>query len=67
MKSEDELEKEMLEDLYYLYQMYRKQLDSGTSSVKSLNTLIRALKHIHRYYSGEDLEKNNIAEENNDK
>ena len=62
--SEDELENEMLEDLDYLYQLYRKELEKKKSSVKSLNILIRALKHAHKYYSTDEETNQEIKPEN---
>lgn len=64
MKSEEEEEKEMLQDLDYIYSSYRELLTQGTSSVTNLNTLIRALKHVHRYFNQSD---NNLNQEEYDK
>lgn len=55
--SDDEMENEMLDDLDYLYQAYKIELQKKKSPIKTLNTLIRALKHVHRYYS-DDQETN---------
>jgi hypothetical protein len=49
--SEEELEKSMLEDLDFVYKFHRRLLDSGKSKINSLNTLIRALKEVHKYYN----------------
>ncbi len=49
--SEEEMEREMLDDLDYLYQVYRKHLEAGNTSVRAMNTVIRALKAVHAYYS----------------
>lgn len=63
MKSEEEEEKEMLQNLDYIYNSYRDLLDQGNSTVTNLNTLIRALKHVHRYFNQDN---NNLKKEENE-
>lgn len=62
--NEDELEKDMLNDLDYLYENYKKELENKKSSVKSLNILIRALKHVHKYYSDDEETNQEIKSKN---
>lgn len=49
----------MLDDIDYLYKNYRDMLSQGKTNVTALNTVIRALKAVHRYYriSGDDDDK----------
>ena len=65
MLSEEEQEKEMLDDIDFFWKIYRDMLHSGKTNVTSLNTLIRALKAAHRYYKG-DLDDKRMVEEEND-
>jgi len=60
MKSEDELEKEMLDDLDFIYNSYKSMVSTGKTSITSLNTVIRTLKEVHKYFSldSEDEDKN---------
>lgn len=51
MKSDEELNKELLEDLDFIYQSYMDMLKQGRSRVTALNTLIRALKETHKYFN----------------
>ncbi len=51
MKNDDEIEKELLEDLDFIYQSYRSMLEKGKTNIISLNTIIRALKETHKYYN----------------
>lgn len=51
MKSDEEIEKELLDDLDFIYHSYRSLLEKGKTNVTSLNTIIRALKEAHKYYN----------------
>lgn len=66
MLSEDELEKDMLEDLDYMYQVYRKMLAKGQTNITQLNVVIRALKAVHRYYRSDDSDEFKIVNEDNE-
>jgi len=50
-KEESEDEKDMLDDLDFIYNSYRTMLSSGKTSITSLNTVIRTLKEVHKYFS----------------
>lgn len=62
MITEDELENDMIDDLDYIYQAYLSLLKQKKTNVKQLNTLIRALKHVHRYYSFDKNDSDDIQE-----
>jgi len=64
MLTEDEEENEMLDDLDYMYTLYRKMLDNKQTSITQLNTVIRALKAVHRYYRNNDDDDKIIIEDN---
>jgi hypothetical protein len=66
MLSEDELEKDMLEDLDYMYQVYRQMLNKGQTNITQLNTVIRALKAVHRYFRKDDSDEFKIVNEDNE-
>jgi hypothetical protein len=53
-KSNKELEKELLEDLDYVYKIYKDSLCSGKTNLISLNTLIRVSKLVHRFYNNDE-------------
>lgn len=57
IQSEEEIEQGMLEDLDFLYKFHRGLLESGRSKINSLNTLIRALKEVHKYYNYDPKDK----------
>jgi hypothetical protein len=65
MLSEEEQEAEMLDDLDSFWNTYRDMLQKGQTNVVALNTLIRGLKAVHRYYKGDDTKL--VDEERNDK
>jgi hypothetical protein len=62
MITEENMESEMLNDLDYIYQIYRKLLEERKTNVRQLNTLIRALKHVHHYYTLDKGDSNDIKE-----
>mgnify|MGYP006325308117 CR=1 FL=1 len=62
MLSEDE--QEMLDDVDYLYKHYRDLLSQGKTNVTALNTVIRALKAVHRYYRISEDDDKLMNEEN---
>ncbi len=64
MLSEDEQEQEMLDDIDYLYKNYRDMLSKGKTNTTALNTVIRALKAVHRYYRISDDDDKLMNEEN---